>query len=330
MTRLPPALVLTAGLGTRLRPLTAHRAKPSLPVARQPLVARILAGLAARGVIDAVLNLHHHADSVTAVVGDGSPFGMRVRYSLEPELLGSAGGPRHALPLVDADPFLIINGDTLTDVDLSAMMDAHGRAGARVTMAVIANPAPDHYGGIDVDAQGVASGFITAAAWRARHARDPGAPVPWHFIGVQVAHRDVFDGLPDNQPAETVRGIYRALLASQPGAVQIFESATDFADIGTPAQYHRAALAYARGDAAQLVAPDAAVHPTADVRDTIVLERAVIGARARLARCIVCDTTQVPAGYDDSDAILAPAAWVDAAPGGVRTGALARWTLARG
>jgi mannose-1-phosphate guanylyltransferase len=327
--RLPAALVLTAGLGTRLRPLTSRRAKPALPVAGRPLVARILDGLRARGVTDAVLNLHAHPDSIAAVVGDGSPFGLRVRYSLEPQILGSAGGPRHALPLIDDDPFLIVNGDTLTDVDLAALCAAHARSGARVTMAVIANPAPGHYGGFDADAEGIVRELVTAAAWRARVAAHPEAVAPWHFIGVQVVDRDVFAALPDNQPAESVRGIYRDWLATQPGAVRIFVADTAFDDIGTAADYHRTSLAYARGEASVLVESGAGIAAGARVVDTIVLAGAVVGTGAVLSDCIVCETTQVPNGYHDDGAIVAPAAWIDAAPGGTRAGPLARWPLVR-
>lgn len=327
---LPPALVLTAGLGTRLRPLTAFRAKPALPVARRPLVARILDGLRARGVTDAVLNLHAHPASVAAVVGDGSPFGMRVRYSLEPRILGSAGGPRHAWPLLEANPVLIVNGDTLTDVDLEALCAAHARSGARVTMAVIANPAPAHYGGFDADADGVVRALVTAGAWRTRVAADPAATPPWHFIGVQVVDRDVFAGLPDNEPAESVRGIYREWLVSRPGAIRLFVADTTFDDIGTAADYHRTSLAYAGGDGAQLIEATAVIDPSARLADTIVLEGAEVGARAHLGHCIVCETTRVPSDYHDSGAILAPADWIDAAPGGVVAGTLARWPIARG
>src|SRR5215468_3964491 len=99
-----PALVLTAGLATRLRPLSLVRAKAALPVAGITLVERILARLAAAGVRDVVINLHHLAHTITAVVGDGSPLGVRVRYSWESPVLGSAGGPRHALPLLESLP----------------------------------------------------------------------------------------------------------------------------------------------------------------------------------------------------------------------------------
>ena len=98
------ALILTAGLGTRLRPLTDVRAKPAIPVAGEPMIRRIIRWLTSRGVTDLVLNLHHLPHTLTALVGDGSDLGLRVRYSWEsPQVLGSAGGPRHALPSTCGD-----------------------------------------------------------------------------------------------------------------------------------------------------------------------------------------------------------------------------------
>ena len=98
----PSALVLTAGSGTRLQPLTYARAKPAVPVAGTPLVARILRKLSAAGVRDVVLNLHHRPETMAAAVGEGRDLGVAVRYSWEHPILGSAGGPRRALPLLDS------------------------------------------------------------------------------------------------------------------------------------------------------------------------------------------------------------------------------------
>ena len=100
-----PALVLTAGLGTRLDPITRLLAKAAVPLGGVTLIERVLGYLVSQGVTDVVLNLHHRPETIAAVVGDGAhigPQGLRVRYSWEPRLLGSAGGPRHALPLLDA------------------------------------------------------------------------------------------------------------------------------------------------------------------------------------------------------------------------------------
>src|SRR5436305_10375067 len=126
------ALVLTAGLGTRLEPLSRVRAKPAVPIAGQPLVSRIIRWLAAQRVRNLVLNLHHLPETITRHVGDGSGLGARVRYSWEFPILGSAGGPRKALPLLPDADSLIINGDTLTAVDLVALAKRHREGDALV------------------------------------------------------------------------------------------------------------------------------------------------------------------------------------------------------
>src|SRR5262245_38631355 len=135
-----PALVLTAGLGTRLDPLTRLVAKPAVPVGGRTLVERVLEWLQRQGARELVLNLHHRPETITGVVGDGAHLGVRVRYSWEHPLLGSAGGPRHALPLLDAPTFLVVNGDTLCEIDLAPMIETHERSGALATLALVSNP----------------------------------------------------------------------------------------------------------------------------------------------------------------------------------------------
>jgi NDP-sugar pyrophosphorylase family protein len=163
-----PALVLTAGLATRLRPLSYVRAKAVLPVAGEPLASRILRALAAAGLTRAVLNLHHLPHTITDAIGDGAGVGIAVRYSWECPVLGSAGAPKRALPLLfdegvrpDArQPFLIVNGDTLTDFDVRALVDEHRAHDALVTMAVVPNTEPEKYGGVVVADDGAESGFV--------------------------------------------------------------------------------------------------------------------------------------------------------------------------
>src|SRR6185369_14316709 len=117
------------------------------------------------GVDDLVLNLHHRPETLTAVVGDGRDLGARVRYSWEqPRVLGSAGGPRQALAIVGAETFLLINGDTLTDVDPAAVVDAHMNSGALVTLALVPNREHERYGGVTVDGRGRVTGFTRRGA----------------------------------------------------------------------------------------------------------------------------------------------------------------------
>ena len=196
------ALVLTAGLGTRLRPLTDVRAKPAIPVAGEPIIRRIIAWLVSQGVDDLVLNLHHRPQTLTARVGDGADLGARVRYSWEqPRVLGSAGGPRLARPMLAAGTFLIINGDTLTDVDLVRIADAHAASSALVTLALVPNREFTRYGGVLLDAGHRVAGFAR---------RGPSSEGSYHFIGVQIVNGAVFDAVPPGAPASSIGGVYDA------------------------------------------------------------------------------------------------------------------------
>src|SRR5215813_7386164 len=196
------ALVLTAGLGTRLEPLTRVRAKPAVPVAGEPIIRRIIQWLGRQRVTELVLNLHHLPETLSARVGDGSDLGVHVRYSWEqPEVLGSAGGPRRALPIVGNETFFIVNGDTMTDLALEPLADAHRNSGALVTMALVANREPERYGGVVLTSDGSFSGFV---------GRGAGAAGSYHFIGVQAVQAEAFSAVPDGR-AVNVHAVYEAL-----------------------------------------------------------------------------------------------------------------------
>ena len=287
---LPPVLVLAAGLGTRLRPLTNARAKPAVPVAGRPLVVRILEWLAAEGVAEAVLNLHHRPETITRVVGHGEAAGVRVRYSWEPVILGSAGGPRQALPLL-GPRFFIVNGDTLTALSLRALAETHAATGASVTLAVAAHQAPDRYGGVLVAGDGSVRGFARA-----------GGGATAHFVGVQIVEAAVFANLPAGRPAATIGGIYDPLLtgpdSDRPGNIRAHRCEDEFLDVGTPADYLAASLAVARREGYETlpVGVGSTVHPTASLDRTAVWDHARIGADCRLDECIVADGVSLPSG----------------------------------
>jgi NDP-sugar pyrophosphorylase family protein len=285
-----PALLLTAGLATRLSPLSSVRAKAALPVAGEALVTRILRWLRAAGIRRVVLNLHHRPDSITRIVGDGSGHDLAVRYSWETEILGSAGGPARAVPLLESDRFFIINGDTLTDVDLRGMAAQHVDTNAMVTMAVV-NGDP-RYNGVIADESGIVRGF----------GRETSA---FHFIGVQAVNAAVFAGVDPDTRSETVHGIYPALLAGHTGAIRIFHTPEEFHDIGSPKDYLDTAIKMAKREGRPLDrGVDSQIAPDATLVDTVVWDRVTIGARARLTNCVVADDVSVRAGAEYADASL--------------------------
>jgi len=287
------ALVLAAGLGTRLRPLTLERAKPALPVAGPSLIERIVRWLAGHGVTDLIVNLHYRPETITARLGDGTGFGTRVRYSWEQPVLGSAGGPRRAFSLASDERLWLVNGDTLADVPLGAMAEAHRSSDALVTMAVIPNPDPSRYGGVVVDDGGAVTGFSRRGATGSS----------WHFVGVQIAERAAFDGLADGVPADSVGALYPSLIAERPGSVRAFRCEVTFRDIGTPADYLAACLALADGPEA-LRAADAHVAVDASVEQSVLWEDVQVGSGARLSECVVMTGARVPEGFQARRAVI--------------------------
>jgi NDP-sugar pyrophosphorylase family protein len=294
-----PALVLTAGLATRLRPLSYVRAKAALPLAGVPLVRRILHLLSTAGVTDAVLNLHHLPHTLTAIVGDGSDLGLRVRYSWESPVLGSAGGPAQALALLAgigpqgpglraqalAGTFLIVNGDTLTDLDLRALIDDHRRSGALVTMAVIPNAEPGKYGGVAVAADGAVTGFVK------RGSHEPS----FHFVGVQAAEPGAFETVPRGTPYE-VGALYSSLFVSRPGAIRAFRTQAEFLDIGTPSDYLSASLRLSEREQRDATFRDRpGVSATARIERSVLWDDVVVEHGAMLRECVVTDGVRVPA-----------------------------------
>jgi NDP-sugar pyrophosphorylase family protein len=295
------ALVLAAGLGTRLHPLTLARAKAAAAVDGEPLVRRTIRWLVSQGFSDLVVNLHHKPESITRVLGDGGDLGARVRYSWESPVLGSAGGPRHALPLLlDASAertALIVNGDTLTNVDLTAMIDQHRRTGALVTMALIPNPRPDKYGGVLLDAHHNALGFT----------RRGSAETSFHFIGPQVIEADAFMPLEDGVPAESVLGIYPRLMEQRRGSVMGYVSDASFHDIGTPMDLLQTSLDLAAADrrpGAPRPGSDVIIDPSARVDRSVLWDRIRVDAGATLNECVVGDDVHIPAGASYSRAAI--------------------------
>jgi NDP-sugar pyrophosphorylase family protein len=286
-----PALVLTAGLATRLRPLSFVRAKAALPVAGTPLIHRILRSLKRAGVEDVVLNLHHLPHTLTTLLGDGGELGMRIRYSWEVPVLGSAGGPKRAIPLL-ANPesrhpnpgmFLILNGDTLTDIDPRAVVTDHQRSGALVTMAVVPNNEPDQYGGLVVRDDGSVAGFV----------RRGSSQTSWHFVGIQVAQAEAFASVPADVPYETVGALYPALLTERPGSIRAYRTTGEFMDIGKPSDYLNTSLTLADREGVALTA-GAEISPTARVERSVLWDDVVVEEGAMLRECVVTDGVRVP------------------------------------
>lgn len=295
-----PALVLAAGLATRLRPLSAVRAKAALPVAGQPLILRILSQLRAAGIERVVINLHHRAETITRIVGDGTGLGLEVRYSWETEVLGSGGGPARAVPLIAADRFFIVNGDTLTGLSFEQLADAHNRTAAAVTLAVGAADL-SRYNALLADESGALAGI----AGRGTDAATRRGLQPWHFVGVQAVDAAAFAGVDPARPSDSLRDVYLPLAAARPGSVRVLATSGAFHDIGTPADYLRTARAMALAEGVSLLPGEGTVvAASARVEQSVLWDRVTVGDRAELSNCVVTDDVTIPAGARYHHAVI--------------------------
>jgi NDP-sugar pyrophosphorylase family protein len=192
------------------------------------------------------------------------------------------------------------------------MIDAHARSGADVTLAVVRNPRPSHYNGIVAEDAGVVTGF---------EPKGPRANGTWHLVGVQIASARVFAGLPENEPAETVAGIYRTMVADAPGRIRVFPVTTSFVDVGTPRDYLRAALERPsrerRGN----------VHPSAIVHHACVWPQARVDQHVELDDVIVAGPVTIPAGTHLRSTMVLPASARREGDNGTVVGNLALFPL---
>src|SRR4051794_15648187 len=185
------ALILAGGEGTRLRPLTSTVPKPVVPLVDRPFITYMLEWLRGHEVDDIVLSLGHMASGVRNVLGDGQGLGVRLRYMEEPEPRGTGGAVKLAEPFLE-ERFLVLNGDVLTDIDLSAQIAAHDRTGARATLALIPVADPTAYGLVRLAADGAVTEFVE---------KPSPDQIDTNLIsaGAYVVNRDVLDLMPADQ-----------------------------------------------------------------------------------------------------------------------------------
>jgi mannose-1-phosphate guanylyltransferase len=228
------AMILAAGLGTRMRPLTDHCPKPLLPLLLQPMLDHILAQLPRHGIRDVIINLYHHADQLARWLGDGSRWGVHLSLSFEPEILGTAGALKRVEPLLRDAPFLVLNADVLIDMDLQALWHWHCQRQALVTMVLRPDPAARSYGAVVVDA---ADRVRLINGRPSTHVLAPGQETM--FACVQVVDPQVLERIPPDGFSMTTTDLYPALIECN-DAVYGYRYTGYWIDIGTPERYLQA------------------------------------------------------------------------------------------
>lgn len=293
------AMVLAAGFGRRLRPLTVHTAKPALPLMGRPLIELILRRLARAGVGEVVVNLHHHVETVTPSL-DRPPAGLTVHRSVEDEILGTAGGLKKAeCHFSGEDAFLLLNADTLVDFDLDEMVRVHQECGGLATLLLRPKPSGTPYSSVRVGAddriEAIGSGELNGE---------------WMFAGVWVLSPKIFDRL-SGAPAGLEEELLPGLIAE--GAAYASRQEPNWITIDTPRRYWGACLNMAgehlfeedwnvtclpeHAPANVWVGAGTRIERDVEFRGDVVLgEGCRVGRGAHLERVVCWDNVVIPKG----------------------------------
>jgi mannose-1-phosphate guanylyltransferase len=307
------ALILAGGEGTRLRPLTSTVPKPVVPLVDRPFIAFMLAWLRRHGVDDVVMSCGHLASGVRNVLGDGSAYGIRLRYVEEPTPLGTGGAVKYAEELLD-ERFLMLNGDVLTDIDLTAQLAQHERTGAIATIALVPVEDPSAYGLVRTASDGAVQAFVEKPAPDQIDTNRINA-------GAYVLERAALAGLKPGEPASIERDVFPELVDR---GLYGYLAEGYWLDIGTPERYltgtfdllegtvhspvaERMGSGFAAVDpsveCAGRIIPSALIEagcrigPGARIGGRVVLESGVhIGADTTIERAVVLQGAEIGAG----------------------------------
>jgi mannose-1-phosphate guanylyltransferase len=282
------AVVLVGGFGTRLRPLTLTTPKQMLPIVDRPMIEWVVGHLADHGVEQAVLSMGYRPDVFTAAYPDQTCAGVPLVYAVEDVPLDTAGAIRFAARTAGIDErFLVVNGDVVTDLDISAMVDFHQDRGAVGTIHLTPVEDPSRYGVVPTDGDGRVLDFVEKP--------EPGtAPSRWINAGTYVLEPEVLERIPADGPVSIERRTFPAL--ADEGRLYGYQDDCYWVDAGTPETYLQVNLDKAGGTVVMpgasvadeatvtdsVLLPDARIEPGACVRRSIVGPGALVGPRARV------------------------------------------------
>jgi mannose-1-phosphate guanylyltransferase len=224
-------MLMGAGLGTRLRPITYELPKPMVPVLDRPVMEHILGLLARHGFDRVIANLHYFPDLIKDYFGDGSDHGLQLSYSFEPELLGTAGGVRNVRDFLGDETFLVISGDALTDVDLGALWRRHREASGIGTLTLKRVPDPSQLGVVILSDDGRVQGF--------QEKPQPGEALSnLGSCGIYVFEPEIFDHFPDRDFVDWAQDVFPTMLERD---VPLYGHEIDdyWSDVGSLSEFRR-------------------------------------------------------------------------------------------
>ena len=293
------AIVLSAGYGTRLWPLTEDRTKPAIPILGKPLVGYVAEYLASYGMDEIVVNLHHRPESVRRALGNGSQFGVKLHYVEEPVILGTSGALDNTREFFEQDTFVVVNGKIITDIDLSAALETHRSTNALATLVLLPNVRRERFS--IVETEGVR---ITGFGGMPR--ADDSESVPLMFSGIHILEPRIFEYIPRGVFSDSVVHVYPQamakgeLIAAHIGSGKWRELSTlkRYLDISVEL-LRESGFSYVTGDAIN-------ISQSSVVTDSVLWDDVKVGAGARVNRAVLADNVTISDGEVVENAIVVP------------------------
>lgn len=305
------SIILVGGKGTRLRPLTYETPKQMLPIVGVPMIERVFKSLSMHGVTDAVLSLGYLPDQFIQAYPTNEIAGVRVTYAVEPEPLDTAGAIRYAARSAGIDEtFLVVNGDVLTDLDVTQLLDFHRSHGAEATIALHPVPDPSLFGVVPTSSDGRVLAFVEKPARGA-------APTNMINAGTYVLEPRVLERIPVTGRASVERDTFPALALA--ATLYAMPDAAYWIDTGTPQAYLRANCDVLNGRDGQSEAntdqsswchETSVVHESATIKNTVVDRDCRVGVDVLLEDVVLLPGAVIEEGAIVRSSIVGPGAVV--------------------
>ena len=294
------AIVLSAGYGTRLWPLTEDRTKPAIPILGKPLVGYVAEYLASYGIDEIVVNLHHRPESVRRALGDGSAFGVKLYYVEEPVILGTSGALDNTREFFEQETFVVVNGKIITDIDLRAALETHRSSNALATLVLLPNTRRERFSVVETE-----DGRVKSFAGMPVE-NDVAASAPLMFTGIHIMEPRILEYVPRGVFSDSVIHVYPQAIANGE-IVAAHVGSGKWRELSTLKRYLDISIELLRESGQSFVAGGGANIPSsATVTDSVLWDDVKIGRGARVSRAVLADDVTIPDGEVIENAVVVP------------------------
>lgn len=304
------AIILSAGYGTRLWPLTEDRTKPAIPILGKPLVGYVAEYIASYGFDDIVVNLHHRPESVRAALGNGSRFGVKLRYVEEPVILGTSGALDNTREFFENDTFLSINGKIITDIDLHAALETHRKTNALATLVLLENKRRERFSVVEVE-QGRITGFGGMPDVKAMPETSGSEPAPLMFSGIQLLEPRVFDYIPRGVFSHSTTDVYPQAIANGETIAAHIASGS-WRELSTLKRYLDISVEMLSEQGQRFITgAQCNVAQSAVIDEAVLWDNVTVNAGAQIRRSVLADDVQVPSDARIDNCVVVPRSLVE-------------------